>query len=383
MNRFKLMQMLDGVKAQLKEENSKLENMYADTTSTVNMRSEQTQTVKDLEERFNGIKAQLDKLDEQEKATMKSNTKTDTGKTPKEQRVNAKAELFRATMQSREMNPQMAALIDDDSTGGNKFLPKTVANEIITEPFSKNPLRDHSGFTGITNLEIPKLAFSIDDDEFVKDGETAKEIKATGSSVTFGRNKFKVYCDVSETVLLGTNTALVGTVENGLRSGLATKEKKVAFNTSATAEPYKHMSFYSKTGQNYEIKAVKGTSKLKAIKAAIADLEEDFRENAKICMAYADYLEIIEELANGSATLYAAQPEQILGKPAIFCDGATIPIVGDFSYSHFNYDPQMLYERDKNIKTGMDSFVLTAWFDHQIKLKSAFRLAIAETPVTP
>ncbi len=32
-------------------------------------------------------------------------------------------------------------------------------------------------------------------------------------------------------------------------------------------------------------------------------------------MRYADYLDIIEMLANGSATLYNAQPEQVLGKP--------------------------------------------------------------------
>lgn len=93
-------------------------------------------------------------------------------------------------------------------------------------------------------------------------------------------------------------------------------------------------------------------------------------------MTYADYLDIIESLANGNATLYAAQPEQILGKPAFFCDSATVPIVGDFSYSHFNYDLDVQYETDKNIKTGMNSFVLTAWIDHQIKLLSAFRLAV-------
>ncbi len=97
-------------------------------------------------------------------------------------------------------------------------------------------------------------------------------------------------------------------------------------------------------------------------------------------MRYADYTDIIEMLANGNATLYAAQPEQILGKPAIFCDSAVDPIVGDMRYSHFNYDLDMLYERDKDIKTGMECFVLTAWFDHQIKLKSAFRIAKTTTP---
>lgn len=379
MNRFKLMQMLDGVKVQLKEENEKLENMYTDTTTTAAVRSEQMKTVQDLEERFNGIKAQIDKHDENEKANMK----VPTAETKETQTMNAKAELIRATMQQRKMAPQMAALLDNDATGGNKFLPKTVANEIITEPFSKNPLRDLSTFTAITNLEVPKLNFSLDDDDFIADGATAKELEATGANVTFGRNKFKVFCDVSETTLLGTNTTLVATIENGLRSGLAKKEKSVAFNQSATAEPYKHMSFYSKTGANYDIKAVKGASMYEAITSALADLEDDYAENAHVTMRRADYIAMIKELSNGSEALYGAKPESVIGVPVTFCDKAVVPVVGDFIYSHYNYDINMLYERDKNIKTGMDSFVLTAWIDHQIKLKSAFRLAIVESPSTP
>ncbi|MGN4422241.1 phage major capsid protein, partial [Bacillus cereus group sp. MYBK249-1] len=88
-----------------------------------------------------------------------------------------------------------------------------------------------------------------------------------------------------------------------------------------------------------------------------------------------DYSDIIELLANGNATLYSAQPEQVLGKPVVFCDNATDPIVGDFRYSHFNYDLNMLYDRDKDVDSGVELFVLTAWLDHKIKLKSAFRIA--------
>lgn len=69
----------------------------------------------------------------------------------------------------------------------------------------------------------------------------------------------------------------------------------------------------------------------------------------------------------------------MIGVPAIFCDAAAIPVVGDFSYSHFNYDPEMTYEQDKNVKTGMHSFVLTAYLDHQIKMASAFRLITIES----
>lgn len=376
MNRYQLEQMLAGIGQDLKAANDKLGTMYADAKTTLDARNEQKNTVKDLEERFSGIKAQIQELDRQ--AEEKFKNKTITGGTEKEKIINAKAELIRSTMANKSVSMEVrAALGDNNSTGGEKFLPKTMTNELLHEPFVKNPLRDVSTFTNETNLEVPKITFTLDNDDFIADTETAKEIKTDGDTVQFGRHKFKVFAPISETILRGTNTNIVETVDLALESGLAAKEKKVAFSTSPkTGE--EHMSFYST--QN-EIKTVEGVNKYKAIKAAIADLHEDYRENAKITMRYADYMDIVELLANGNATLYAAQPEQILGKPAIFCDSAVDPIVGDMRYSHFNYDLDMLYERDKDIKTGMECFVLTAWFDHQIKLKSAFR--IAKTKTTP
>ncbi|EPZ54719.1 phage prohead protease domain protein [[Clostridium] sordellii ATCC 9714] len=72
MNRFQLQQMFDGVKAQLKQESEKLSNMYMDSNSTIESRSEQQKVVKDLEERFNGIKKQIEELDNKEAQKMKN-----------------------------------------------------------------------------------------------------------------------------------------------------------------------------------------------------------------------------------------------------------------------------------------------------------------------
>ncbi|EJP6471364.1 phage major capsid protein [Clostridium botulinum] len=378
MNRYQLEQMLAGIGQDLKAANENLTSMYADAKTTLEARNEQKNTVKDLEERFAGIKAQIEEMDRQAEEKLKNSaSKVVNGDTEKEKIINAKAELIRATMANKPVSMDVkAALGDNNSTGGEKFLPKTMQNELLHEPFVKNPLRDISTFTNETNLEVPKITFTLDNDDFIADTETAKEIKTDGDTVQFGRHKFKVFAPISETILRGTNTNVVETVDLALESGLAAKEKKVALSTSPKAGE-EHMSFYST--QN-GIKTVEGANKYKAIKAAIADLHEDYRENAKIVMRYADYMDIVETLANGNATLYAAQPEQILGKPAIFCDSALDPIVGDMRYSHFNYDLDMLYERDKDIKTGMECFVLTAWFDHQIKLKSAFRIAKTTTP---
>ncbi|MEV2726798.1 phage major capsid protein, partial [Paenibacillus larvae] len=318
-------------------------------------------------------------LEAEQKAKLKANFEAkdniNSVDDPKQRAIKAKAELIRSVMREQSVSIDVRqALGDNDTTGGNKFLPKTVSTDILVEPTVKNPLRELSSVTQITNLEIPKLHFTLDDDDFIADTETAKEMKADGDTVTFGRNKFKVLAGVSETVINGSDANLVSYVETALQSGVAAKEKKVAFTTNPkTGE--EHMSFY-KSG----IKEIVAENMFDAITDAIADLHEDYRENAKIVMRYQDYKNIIKVLANGSATLYTAQPEQVLGKPVVFCDSASSPIIGDFNYSHFNYDLNALYDRDKDVKTGIEQFVVTAWFDHQIKLKSAFRIAKVKTP---
>ena len=379
---FELKQNMATIGQQLQKIEGELSAKAIDTTSTMDDIKLLQSSKADLQMRFDVIKQQHDQMEAEQKAKFAAQQQANSlgfanENDPKQKVIKAKAELIRSTMRQKAVSAEVfQALGDDANTGGSKFLPKTVSNDIIMEPITKNPLRGHSAVTNITNLELPKLSYTLDDDDFIADKETAKEMELTGDTVSFGRHKFKVFAGVSETVINGTDTNLVQHVENALQSGVAAKEKKVAFTaTPKTGE--EHMSFYSAANG---VKKVSGENLYKAIKAAIADLHEDYRENAKIFMTFADYSDIIETLANGSASLYTAQPEQVLGKPVVFADGATKPIVGDFSYSHFNYDIGELFERDKDIKTGIEQFVVTAWFDHQIKLKSAFRIADVVTP---
>ncbi|ARJ25186.1 phage major capsid protein [Bacillus mycoides] len=372
---FELKQNLSTIGQQLQKVEKELSQKAIDPSATTEDIQTLQQSKKDLKMRFDVIKEQHDSMEVEQRAKFAANQGINSIQDPKQQIVQAKAELIRATMRKQSVPTDVRqALGDNDTTGGNKFLPKTVSTDILVEPTVKNPLRNRSTITQITNLEIPKLNFTLDDDDFISDTETAKELKATGDVVSFGRHKFKVFAGISETVLNGSEANLVSYVENALQSGVAAKEKKVAFTITPKAGE-DHMSFY-KSG----VKEVSGESKYKAIKAAIADLHEDYRENAVIYMRYIDYSDIIEVLANGNATLYAAQPEQVLGKPVEFCDSAVDPVIGDFTYSHFNYDLNALYDRDKDVKTGIEQFVVTAWLDHQIKLKSAFRIAKVTKP---
>jgi HK97 family phage major capsid protein len=351
----------------------KLANPSVPMDEITNLKNEKT----GLQERFDLLKEQHDKIEKEHKNRIKkqldkSKNSVSMAETSEKRLIAAKAEFFRAAAMKRPLSEEaqnaLQAIPAPTESGGENFLPTTLSNELVYEPFARNPVRQIVRLTNIKGLEVPKIAYTIDDDAFIGDADTAKELDLTGDKVVFGRNKFKVVTTVADTVLHGSDLNLVEYINNALRSGLAAKEKKVMFATTPTTGE-EHMSFYSNG-----IKSV-GTGKtFDDITAAIADLHEDFRENATVVMSYADYVKMIKELANSSVTLYNTQPEAVIGKPVVFSDMASTPVVGDFSYSQINYDGSLVYDSDKDVKAGEYNFVLTAWFDHQILLKSAFRL---------
>ena len=377
-NRVKIQQQLEGCRALLKEAVNKVDAAYADVTSTLEQRAALEATVKDLKNRVEKYENDLKELDDEAAKNFELENSIRNARNSGDEKIEAKAELIRATMKKEKVSQRVLNSLGEGSGNGNgeNLLPTTLMTELVTEPFAVNPLRGVSTMTNITNLEIPKLAFTLDDDNFLdSNSATAKEMKLSASKIKFERKDFRVYADITDAVLRGSNVNLVGYVENALRSGMAKKEKKLAFAVGTTNP---ETSFYNKTNSNYDITAITKESKYLAIKAALADLEDDYADKAKIVMRRSDYFDIIEALANGNASLYQAQPESVLGAPVIFCDLATIPVVGDFSYSHFNYDLDATYESDKNIRTGITSFVLTGYLDHKIKMKSAFRLALVQ-----
>ena len=345
---------------------------------------EALQTTKaNLQKRYDLIKDEHDRMEADQKAQLNKNGIV-TAKDDKERLIAAKAAYYRAVILKQPIPDDVQAIIKaipgNDASGGANFLPSTLSNELVHEPFTKNPLRGVIRISNIKGLEIPKIAFSLDDDDdgFINDDAAAKEIAATGNKQTFGRYKFKVKVAVPDTIIHGSDLDLVSYIENALKSGLAAKEKKVSFATTPT-QGEEHMSFYQKTTSGTSvIDEVTGTTMYEAITNAIADLHEDFRENAKVVMKYADYVTMLKELSNGSMDLYQAQPEKIIGKPVIFSDSATTPIVGDFNYCVLNYDGEPIYDTDKDVDKGNYIWVLTAWIDQHRLLNSAFRLAVVE-----
>lgn len=371
----------------LKAANDKLAEIAVDPASTPDEIKTQQTKVDNLQERFNTTNDLVKKLEAEQKANLTKVKVHESSKKlsddPKERMVQMEAAWIRKTVRpdnasfQEKWNDIKQEMKDDSASNGGKLLPVNVSNQLVSEPFATNPLRQMETVSTITNLILPRIAFDIADDSFINDGDIAKEMDLKGDQITFERHMLKVRAGISDTVLLGTDAGLVDYVNNALASALQLKERNMALGTSNPAG-MEHMSFYDTT--TVKIKKVSGKDLFHAIRKALADLDDAFQDNAQVLMTRNDYYEMLDGLANNSATLYQAQPESILGAPVVFTSAATTPVVGDFSFAQLNYEiSSSLYEQYKDYQKGMNYFQLTAWFDHQIKLASAFRLATVDS----
>jgi len=343
----------------------------------------------EIQARYDMLKTEHDAEEARQRAQVEKLEKSGGG----DETLKAKAAFYRAALTGGDVGKAYSGLgglpaANADLGYGSYLLPTNMSRELITEPVEENSLRQIEPVSQITGLEEPKLLFTIEDSDLadVTDADTAKEIELTGASVTYGRYKTKIKATVKDTVLHGADVDLVSTIEAGLRSGLAIKEKMRAFAPASGSGAYDsahaHMSFYavdSTTGATL-IKTVTGANLIQAIINAWADLPEAFASNAKCVMKKSDYYAAIQTLAGSGNDLWGKKPEDVIGIPVTFNDRAVTPIVGDFRYSRQNYDIDTIFDTDKDVDKGEYYFVLTAWGDHQIRLHSAFRLAAVSNP---
>lgn len=361
----------------------------ADPTTKMDEIEEKQGKVNELTKRIDLLQKSHDEEQERQRIAlaMQKGGGAGTGLTEKEARIKVKAAFYRdalngVTGKSYEGLGAIPA-VNADLGSGSKILPQTMSNELLLEPLEINPLRGVAKITNITGYSEPKLGFTIEDADIadVTDKQTANEIAMEGDTVDYGRMKMKVTATVKDTVMHGADVDVVGAVEGALRSALAKREKFYAFQSAASIASnsdtaHAHMSFYQKVDSAYVIAAKEGATMYAAIVAALADLADDYAANAKVMMKKADYYTMIQTLTNDSEALFGSKPASILGYPVVFCDKADIPVVGDFSYYGINYDIGAVFETDKDGKKGEYYFIFTAWGDQQIRLKSAFRLAI-------
>lgn len=370
----------------------------ADPNTKIEEIEEKQKKMDELTKRIDILQKSHDVEEKRQRAAlaMQKGGGSGTGMTEKEALIKAKADFYRDAILGNMAGKSYEGLgaipaATADLGNGDKLLPTNLARELLVEPFEINPLRTIARITNITGLEEPKLGYTIEDADLadVTDQQTANEIAIEGDTVVYGRMKAKVSATIKDTVLHGTDLDVVNAVEGALRSALAKREKFFAFK-SATAiynsgtpdSVHRHMSFYNYTSYTsasvltYAIAAKEGATMYDAILACLGDLADDFAVNARVVMKKSDYFAMVKSLANDSEALFGSKPQSILGFPVVFCDKATIPVVGDFDFYGINYDIGTIFETDKDAKKGEYYWVLTAWGDQQIRLKSAFRLAI-------
>ena len=388
MTLFELKEKMATIKAAILADANWLAEKAADPSTDMKDIEEKQAHRDDLQKRYDTLKAEHDRIEAEQREAIAAKAVADGKVTPEQNLIAAKAAFYRAVFSGQPISSKAyeglggIPAADADLGNGDKLLPTNLARELLVEPFEINPLRTIARITNITGLEEPKLGYTIEDADLadVTDKQTANEIELSGDTVAYGRLKAKVSATIKDTVLHGTDLDIVTAVEGALRSALAKREKHFAFLPAASCAndaTHKHMSFYNQSVANtYDITAKTGATMYDAIVAALADLADDYAVNARVVMKKADYYAMIKELANDSEALFGSKPASILGYPVDFCDKATIPVVGDFSFYGINYDVGTIFETDKDAKKGEYYWVLTAWGDQQIRLKSAFRLAI-------
>lgn len=391
MNLFELKEKMATLKAAILADANWLAEKAADpATSKEDIEAKKAHR-DDLQMRYDTVKAEHDRMEAEQKQAIAADAVASGKVTAEQNLIAAKAAFYRAVFAGKPIDTKsyegLGAIpaADADLGSGDKLLPTNLARELLVEPYEINPLRAIARITNITGLEEPKLGYTIEDADLadVTDKQTANEIALSGDSVAYSRIKAKVSATIKDTVLHGTDLDVVNAVEGALRSALAKREKHFAFLPAASCasdSTHKHMSFYNGTISEgvttYDITAKEGTTMYDAIVAALGDLADDYAVNASVVMKKADYYAMVKALANDSESLFGDKPASILGYPVHFCDKATIPVVGDFSFYGINYDIGTIFETDKDAKKGEYYWVLTAWGDQRIRLKSAFRLAI-------
>ena len=410
MDRQELKDLLDSLIDQVKTENESYKAMFGSADFTAEQRKAKYEDILKLTNQVNEVKAQIKEFDDAASSKMKGDPTMENAK--KNEIIAMNAEIVRAALDNRVADLSKFSneavegnfTIDGGThmTRGDKLLPANMSNDLLYEPMAKNQFRELSKFTAIMNLELPKISFDVASGAgtaggvnnvgtgvpsfLASDSETAKEIKSTAALIKFERNKFKVFCAIPETVYRGTDVNLMEVVNAALQSGFAKKEKAMVLEKVVAAAGTNNadapVSFYTEIGtaaygneaNTSAIKKVTGETMYEAIINGICDLEEDYAQDAVLVMRKVDYFKMIKELVNQNATLFGAKPEEVLGIPVKFIDACETPILGDFKYSHYNYDLSMEYDSDKEILTGVRRFVVTAWVDHRITMKSAFRL---------
>lgn len=301
-------------------------------------------------------------------------------------------EVRGAYLRSRIQGSEMPATVRDALTftkganPGGPLLPVEISNQLITDIYGEDRFLQYLTHTQIKGLRLPKIAGTAPADAArLPDGSTAAgAYTLTDGVISFGRFPGREKILVPGAIMRGTDTDLAGYVTKRLNYGhRAMMRARLFAHGSSGAAPaagdFTHMSVYGTGSGNMGLVAKTGATLLAAIQAAIADLPEGVRDDAKVVMPYADWMTLIGTLANGAVALFGAQAKSLLGFEVVICD-SVVPangyLVGDLSSLHVNYDDPLRLETDRDIDLDMDLTVIG--YDYDIQCEDPTRLRLAK-----
>lgn len=376
-NLVQLKAMQAAMAQEVKGLNDKYEDQLADPTISMDLRKETKNHLDDMNDRLVEITNKVNVAQKELEDKFQPKNGVEPVQTESQRAIKGYADIVRDVFRNGKTVDIKAFKNETSVQGvgeksGDSFLPITVSNDLISEPQNPNPLRDDATFTSLVNLRVPRADVTFGDEfKTILDGEEANEAVLKGDQITFGRHESKVRIGLTDTLLAGTDLALVQYAQSRLENGASDLELARAFATTPVAGE-ENMSLYDdKVG----IKKITGTDMFDTISDALDDLNDADRNLAKIYMTRAQFGKIKKTLANNSATLWGATPESILGAPVEFSAFVKEPVVGNFSQYQGNYDPQgSIIEQYRKPETGTTYVQITLWYDAQVRRSSAFRI---------
>ena len=272
---------------------------------------------------------------------------------------------------------QNALTFTKGANPGGPLLPVEVSTTLIEDIYGEDAFLEHVTHTQIKGLRLPKVTAAPVADAVRMPNADAGETELTDAIITFGRFPGREKILVPGTIMRGTDTDLDSYITRRLNRDHRARMKERIF-AETPAGDFAHMGVYATGEGNPGIVVKTGETILEAIQAAIADLPEGVRENAAVVMPYADWMTLIQTLANGAATLFGRPTKEMLGFEVVTCDYVKASkgyLVGDLSTIHINYDDPLRMETDRDINLDMDLTVIGYDYDIQVEDANCLRLA--------
>lgn len=260
--------------------------------------------------------------------------------------------------------------VSSGTADGAYLLPKTVSDQLIRDIADDGSILSEITVTSVPGLEVPKIATTDAEGDDVDDGTDAPDAKLTSGMITFGRHPYAKAVTVPSSLLADTNTAIESYISVRHTEMMRDRLCKRIFAKAASGN-YTHMSVYH---SDVGVKTVTGGTLLSGIMSALAELPTRPAGTYKVALTMAQWMGMIQTLANGAVALFSDPTRQIVGFTPVITSYADKVIVGDLKTIHLNYDSAIGYESERHAKARTTDFVLSTYYDIQVEQPELLRI---------